>query len=384
MACCFSAAAMRSLSKLKKNVSLAIEKIERECSFQSDSYLEIMAAMKLADFNFDLPREMIARFPADRRDASKLMVVNRQNGEIGHFHFCDFPGLLNPGDFLVMNNSRVRPARLFGKINGNAAEMLVVKSLGARKLEVLCLPASRFHVGAVFTAENGLKAEVMAAGNRGRRVLMFDREYEQVLEHGYAPLPPYIKRKAEEAVRHRRFDLERYQTVYARDPGSIAAPTAGLHFTSEVLAAVCASHPLLEITLEVGEATFQKIEVEDIGRHRMGSEKIRINSATARRIAELKEEGRKLLAVGTTSVRTLESFAMLPEPLVEFSSDIFISPGFQFRLVDKLLTNFHLPQSSLFILVSAFAGLDLMKRAYARAIEGEYRFFSYGDAMLII
>ncbi len=158
----------------------------------------------------------------------------------------------------------------------------------------------------------------------------------------------------------------------------------GLHFTSEVLAAVCASHPLLEITLEVGEATFQKIEVEDIARHRMGSEKIRINSATARRIAELKEEGRKLLAVGTTSVRTLESFAMLPEPLVEFSSDIFISPGFQFRLVDKLLTNFHLPQSSLFILVSAFAGLDLMKRAYARAIEGEYRFFSYGDAMLII
>jgi S-adenosylmethionine:tRNA ribosyltransferase-isomerase len=313
-----------------------------------------------------------------------LMVVHRDSGGIGHFHFSDFPGLLNEYDFLVMNNSRVRPARLFGTIGGKAAEMLVVKNLGDKKLEVLCQPAARFRPGAVFAGEGGLRAEVLAAAKRGRRVLRFDREYELVLVQGYAPLPPYIKRKAGEAAQHRRFDLERYQTVYAKDPGAIAAPTAGLHFTPELLAAVRAGHPLLEITLEVGEATFQKIEVEDIGRHRMGSERIRIDAATAGRIVQLKKEGRQLLAVGTTSVRSLESYALLPKPLAEFSSDIFISPGFKFRMIDKLLTNFHLPQSSLFILVSAFAGLDVMKKAYALAVENGYRFFSYGDAMLIV
>jgi len=339
--------------------------------------------MKLADFNFNLPKELIARFPAERRDGSKLMVVNRKDGEISHFHFSDFPGLLSAGDFLVMNNSRVRPARLFGTINGKAAEMLVVKNLGQKKLEVLCLPAALFRPGAVFSGPDGLRAEVLQMGQRGRRLLRFDREYDLVLEQGHAPLPPYIKRKAEEAARNRCFDLERYQTVYAREPGSIAAPTAGLHFTPEVLARVREKNPLLEITLEVGEATFQKIAVEDIGQHRMGSEKIGINAATARRIAELKGEGRTLLAVGTTTVRSLESFALLAEPSEAFTSDIFISPGFQFRLVDNLLTNFHLPQSSLFILVSAFAGLDLMQEAYRQAIASRYRFFSYGDAMLI-
>ena len=340
--------------------------------------------MKLSEFNFDLPPELIARFPADCRDGSRLMVVNRGSGEIGHYHFSDFPDLLNDDDFLVMNNSRVRPARLFGRINGKAVEMLVVRNLGAKKLEVLCQPAAHFRAGAVFAGEDGLLADVLTAGERGRRVLRFDREYERVLDQGYAPLPPYIKRKAGEAAQHRCFDLERYQTVYAKDPGSIAAPTAGLHFTPEMLAAVRVKHPLLEVTLEVGEATFQKIEVEDICRHRMGSEKIRIDPGTGRRIVELKGEGQTLLAVGTTTVRSLESFALLPEPLEQFSSDIFISPGFRFRLIDKLLTNFHLPQSSLFILVAAFAGLELMQRAYALAIEREYRFFSYGDAMLIV
>jgi S-adenosylmethionine:tRNA ribosyltransferase-isomerase len=340
--------------------------------------------MKLSDFNFDLPAELIARFPADRRDGSRLMVVNRSSGEIGHYHFSDFPGRLNDDDFLVMNNSGVRPARLFGTIDGKAAEMLVVKDLGAKKMEVLCQPAVRFRPGAVFAGEDGLRADVLAAGERGRRVLRFDRDYEQVLDQGYAPLPPYIKRKGDEAGRYRGFDLERYQTVYAKDPGSIAAPTAGLHFTPEVLEVIRKKHPLLEVTLEVGEATFQKIEVEDIGRHRMGSERIVIPVEVAGRIHDLKCAGKKLLAVGTTSVRSLESFALLPEPLTEFSSTIFISPGFRFQMIDKLLTNFHLPKSSLFILVSAFSGLELMKRAYALAAENGYRFFSYGDAMLIV
>jgi S-adenosylmethionine:tRNA ribosyltransferase-isomerase len=340
--------------------------------------------MRLSDFDFALPQKRIARLPAGRRDASRLLRLERASGRVSHHTFRDLPGLLAAGDFLVMNNSRVLPARLFGRINGKAAEMLVVRDLGDRKLEVLCQPAAHFRPGAVFRTLDGLRAEVIAAGERGRRQLLFDREYPQVLESGFAPLPPYIKRKEAEAAERRSFDLERYQTVYAQRPGSIAAPTAGLHFTPEVLERVRREHPLLEITLEVGEATFQKIEVEDIRGHRMGSERIRIEEEVARRIQELKKQGGELLAVGTTSVRSLESYALLPEPREEFRSDIFIHPGFHFRMVDKLLTNFHLPKSSLFILASAFAGLDLLQETYREAIAEGYRFFSYGDAMLIV
>jgi S-adenosylmethionine:tRNA ribosyltransferase-isomerase len=340
--------------------------------------------MNLSAFDFDLPPELIARFPAERRDDSRLLRLDRRSGQVSHHTFHDLPGLLAAGDFLVMNDSRVLPARLFGRIDGKAAEMLVVRDLGDKTLEVLCQPAAHFRPGAVFSGEGGLSAEVIAAGGRGRRRLRFDRDYAQVLELGYAPLPPYIKRKAGEAAEQRNFDLERYQTVYAQRPGSIAAPTAGLHFTPEILERLRRDHPLLEITLEVGEATFQKIESEDIEGHRMGSERIRISAATARRLRELKDSGGKLLAVGTTSVRSLESFALLPAPLEEFSSDIFIHPGFHFRMVDQLLTNFHLPKSSLFILASAFAGLDLLQETYREAIREGYRFFSYGDAMLIV
>lgn len=340
--------------------------------------------MKRTDFDFQLPNALIARFPSDRRDGSRLMVVDRNNGDIAHCRFSALPELLGADDFLVMNDSRVRPARLFGRIGDRAAEILIVKDLGRRRLEVLCRPAARFTAGAVFTGPAGLRAEVLESGARGRRLLLFNRECEQVLAQGYAPLPPYIKRRADEAARCRDFDLERYQTVYANRPGSIAAPTAGLHFTPEVLARIAEKNQLLQITLEVGEATFQKIEVEDIGEHRMGRERIIVRHDVAGRICELKRSGKKLLAVGTTTVRSLESYARLELPIEEFDSDIFISPGFSFRLVDKLLTNFHLPQSSLFILVSAFAGLELMKKAYALAIEKEYRFFSYGDAMLIV
>ncbi|MCU0236887.1 MAG: tRNA preQ1(34) S-adenosylmethionine ribosyltransferase-isomerase QueA [Acidobacteria bacterium] len=340
--------------------------------------------MRLSDFDFTLPAERIARFPAERRDGSRLLMLERRSGAVSHHRFAELPDLLETDDFLVMNNSRVLPARLLGRIAGKAAELLVVRDLGDNTLEVLCRPAAQFIPGAEFIADGGPRAEVLARGGRGRRQLRFDRETARVLEHGYAPLPPYIKRKAGEAAACRDFDLERYQTVYARDPGSIAAPTAGLHFTPEVLARVRERHPLLEITLDVGEATFQKIESEDISRHRMGSETIRIDSETARRLLELRSRGGRLLAVGTTAVRSLESFARLSEPLTEFASDIFISPGFDFRLVDKLLTNFHLPKSSLFILASAFAGLEALQEAYRQAIAEKYRFFSYGDAMLIV
>ena len=341
-------------------------------------------SMKLSDFDFVLPAERIARFPADRRDDSRLLVLDRRHGKITHTRFRQLPDLLAADDFLVMNNSGVRPARLLGRVGGKAAEMLIVRNLGGGKLEVLCQPAAHFKPGAVFIGADGLEAEVLEAGQRGRRLLLCNRDFERVLEQGFAPLPPYIKRKSAEAVQYRSFDLERYQTVYARDPGSIAAPTAGLHFTPEVLSRIREKNPVLEITLEVGEATFQKIEVEDIGRHRMGSEKIRIEAETARRIHALKEQGRKLLAVGTTSVRSLESYALLAEPRQEFDSAIFISPGFRFRMVDKLLTNFHLPRSSLFILAAAFAGLDRLQETYRQAIADGYRFFSYGDAMLIV
>ena len=340
--------------------------------------------MKLKEFDFSLPPGAVARFPATRRDESRLLRLDRKSGAVSHHRFHELPDLLSPEDFLIMNNSRVVPARLLGRIDGKAADLLVIRDWGGKRLEALCRPAFRFKVGAVFMMENGPRAEVVNLGRRGRRGLLFDREYDQVLEHGFAPLPPYIKRKAGEAVVHRDFDLERYQTIYAGDPGSIAAPTAGLHFSPAMMDRLRRTHPLLEITLEVGEATFQKIETEDIGEHRMGREKVRIKAATGRRIAELKREKGKLVAVGTTSVRSLESFALLPEPIEEFDTELFISPGFRFRLVDKLLTNFHLPRSSLFILAAAFAGLDLLKETYRQAITEKYRFFSYGDAMLIV
>ena len=262
--------------------------------------------------------------------------------------------------------------------------MLVVRDLGAGKVEVLCQPAAHFKPGAVFVGADGLRAEVLEAGLRGRRRLLCNCDYENVLAKGYAPLPPYIKRQSVEAARYRSFDLERYQTVYARDPGSIAAPTAGLHFTPEVLARLRGKHPLLEITLEVGEATFQKIEVEDIARHRMGSEKIRIAADVARRIQALKERSGKLLAVGTTSVRSLESYALLAEPAEEFRFRYFHQPGFPFSHGGQAAHQFSFAASSLFILAAAFTGLELLQETYRQAIAGGYRFFSYGDAMLIV
>lgn len=341
--------------------------------------------MKLSEFDFKLPPELIARFPAERRGDSRLLYLRRDGGRVSHHRFAELPDLLAAGDFLVMNNSRVISARLMGRVDGRTAEMLIVSDLGGNRLEALCRPAARFGIGAEFVADGGPRGVVMEAVGRGRRRLRFDRDCERVLEHGYAPLPPYIKRRADEAAARRGFDLERYQTVYARDPGSIAAPTAGLHFNPEILARLRERHPLLEITLAVGEATFQTIAAEEIEDHRMGRERIRIPAAAARRIAGLKGEGRALLAVGTTTVRSLETYARLDAGAQreEFFSEIFITPGFRFRLVDKLLTNFHLPKSSLFILASAFAGLEPLREAYQIAIAEKYRFFSYGDAMLI-
>jgi S-adenosylmethionine:tRNA ribosyltransferase-isomerase len=346
--------------------------------------------VKLKDFDFPLPETSIARFPADKRDESRLMVVNRRTGTISHHLFKDLVGLTGEDDFFVLNNSRVIPVKLFGDIGGKRVEMLMVRIVDREQgeVEAFTLPAKKFKPGqrvkikTTPEQEQEIWAEVLETGRRGKRRLRFNAPIDKVLSAGYAPLPPYIKRKFPDSEKYRSLDLERYQTVYSRHPGSIAAPTAGLHFTPGILRQLETHSPIIEITLDVGEATFQKIEVEDIAHHQMGEERITIPHHHRETIQTLKQT-KNLVAVGTTSVRSLETYAQLQPREETFTSRLFISPGFQFKLVDKLITNFHLPQSSLFILVSAFAGPDLMQKAYRIAIEEGYRFFSYGDAMFI-
>jgi S-adenosylmethionine:tRNA ribosyltransferase-isomerase len=348
--------------------------------------------VNLSAFDFPLPDEAIARFPADKRDESRLMVVNRQTRSISHHRFKDIVQLTGPEDFFVVNNSAVKPVKLFGEINHRSVEILILRTIDPERSEVeaYALPGKKFKPGQKVWFPNpnkednsGFFGEVLEIGARGKRIIRFDIPIEEVLNIGFAPLPPYIKRKYPDASKYRLLDLERYQTVYSRLPGSIAAPTAGLHFSPDVIDALKAQSDFIEITLDVGEATFQKIEVDDITQHKMGRESITITQQKRETITHLKQN-KKLIAVGTTSVRSLESYAHMNPVQEKFESEIFISPGFQFKMVDKLITNFHLPQSSLFILVSAFAGLDLMQEAYAVAIKEGYRFFSYGDAMFII
>lgn len=339
--------------------------------------------MNLKDFYFDLPVECIARFPMEKRDESRLMVVERKTGHISHHRFKDIPGLIDENDFLVVNNSKVIPVRLFGEINDKKVDVLIVKAFNEYEVEALTLPARKFKPGQKVIFGEELWAEVTSVGRRGKRTLCFNKPVDRVLNVGYAPLPPYIKRKYEEAVSFKNLDLERYQTVYSKIPGSIAAPTAGLHFTPRVIEKIKRKSEIIEITLEVGEATFQKIEVENIADHKMGRETIIIAREDRERISRLKQS-KQLIAVGTTSVRSLETYALKQPQEETFYSELFITPGFEFKLTDKLITNFHLPLSSLFILVSAFAGLELMQKAYRIAIEEGYRFFSYGDAMFII
>lgn len=339
--------------------------------------------MKLKEFWFDLPRERIARFPAENRDDARLMVVERQTGRITHHRFRDILDLITEGDFLVVNHSRVIPARLFGRLGGRVVEVLMVRKRNDRRIEALTRPARRFRSGVRIEFGDRLWAEVVETKPRGRRTLEFNRPFEEVLKKGFAPLPPYIKRKSGEAREYRDHDLERYQTVYSHRPGSIAAPTAGLHFTPELLSRIKKKCEVLEINLEVGEATFQKIGSREIENHRMGAETVTIQNQVRQKILSSKER-KKLIAVGTTTVRALETWALnRPDPET-FESELFIFPGFRFQMTDKMITNFHLPESSLFVLVSAFAGLELMQRAYRVAVERKYRFFSYGDAMLIL
>jgi S-adenosylmethionine:tRNA ribosyltransferase-isomerase len=344
--------------------------------------------MFIKDFDYDLPKELIAQQPPARRDESRLMVVKRREGTIEHARFADFPKLMNESDLLVLNDTRVIPARVWGKRGEADAEFLFVRELEPGVWEALCRPARKVREGERIVFVPGIEGVVAREGAAGLRTLRFGRpDVLAVLrEVGYAPLPPYIKRpRGREDLRSG--DLERYQTVFARKEGAIAAPTAGLHFTPRVLSAVRKRGvDIRKVTLEVGVATFQPVRAERIEDHHMLEERYEILPAAARAINAAKAGGRPIVAVGTTVVRALESAAGKGGVRAgKGATSLFIRPGYEFKVVDRLLTNFHLPKSTLLMLVSAFAGTDLIIRhAYREAVRERYRFFSYGDCMLIV
>ena len=339
--------------------------------------------MKKSDFYFDLPEELIAQTPLEKRDASRLLLLDRETGEITHKHFYDLPDYLNPGDCLVLNDSRVLPARLMGnRLTGGAVEVVLLRDLGGGKWECLTRPGRKTRPGTDLTFGEGLlTATVTDALDDGNKVLQFHYEgiFLEILDQlGKMPLPPYIKAELQ--------DRERYQTVYSRELGSAAAPTAGLHFTEELLDRIRAKGvKVCFVTLHVGLGTFRPVKEEDILDHVMHSEYCVIPEETARTINETKASGGRVVAIGTTSCRTLESFTE-PDGTVLAKggwTDIFIYPGYTFKCIDALVTNFHLPESTLIMLVSALAGREHILHAYETAVRERYRFFSFGDAMFI-
>lgn len=340
--------------------------------------------MKVKDFYFDLPKELIAQHPLSKRDESKLMVVNKVSSEIEHRQFKNIIEYLNKGDCLVLNDTRVLPARLLGikEATGGKMEFLLLKRIDNYHWETLVKPGKRAKIGTRFVFGNGeLKAEVKSISEGGIRIVRFEFEgiFEEVLDKlGEMPLPPYITEKLE--------DKERYQTVFSREVGSAAAPTAGLHFTEDLLQQIKAKGiKIAFVTLHIGLGTFRPVKTDVVEEHEMHSEYYVLNSETAKVINEAKEKGGRVIAVGTTSNRTLESIADEHGRVCEKSgwTDIFIYPGYKFKIVNALITNFHLPESTLIMLVSAFAGKDLVMSAYDMAVKEKYRFFSFGDAMFL-
>lgn len=339
--------------------------------------------MRKSDFYFDLPEELIAQTPLERRDSSRLLHLDKTTGELEHRHFYELLDYLREGDCMVFNDSRVLPARLIGaRPTGGSVELVLLRDLGEGRWECLSRPGRKTRPGTEILFGNGeLKATVESVAEGGNRIVRFDYEgiFLEVLERlGKMPLPPYIKEELQ--------DSERYQTVYSREIGSAAAPTAGLHFTRELMEKIAAKGvKLCYVTLHVGLGTFRPVKAEEIEDHEMHSEFCIIPEETARIVSETKKKGGRVIAVGTTSCRTLESFAREDGSLPATSgwTNIFIYPGYTFKCIDALVTNFHLPESTLIMLVSALAGREHVLNAYKTAVENRYRFFSFGDAMLI-
>ena len=339
--------------------------------------------MKKSDFYFDLPEELIAQTPLQQRDQSRLMLLDKHSGEVGHRHFYELPEFLHAGDCLILNDSRVLPARLLGaRESGGSVELLLLRDLGDGRWECLSRPGRKTRPGTKLSFGDGeLTAEVEAVTEGGNRIVRFCYEgiFLEVLERlGKMPLPPYIREELQ--------DAERYQTVYSRELGSAAAPTAGLHFTPELLDRIRDKGVGVGfVTLHVGLGTFRPVKEEEIEDHDMHSEFCTIPAETAALINDTKARGGRVIAVGTTSCRTLESFADENGRVRESAgwTNIFIYPGYRFRCIDALVTNFHLPESTLIMLISALAGREHVLNAYKIAVQERYRFFSFGDAMFI-
>ncbi|WP_353948065.1 tRNA preQ1(34) S-adenosylmethionine ribosyltransferase-isomerase QueA [Sporolactobacillus sp. Y61] len=341
--------------------------------------------MDVSDFDYELPKELIAQTPLKDRAASRLMVINPNTGRIAHHHFSDIINYLNPGDCLVLNDTKVLPARLIGhkEETGAKIELLLLKQTEGDTWECLAKPAKRLHQGAhVQFGDGRLEAVCAQELDEGRRLVTFHYEgifYEVLEELGKMPLPPYIKKQLD--------DPNMYQTVYAKHRGSAAAPTAGLHFTEELLKAIEKKGVhIVFITLHVGLGTFRPVKVEKIEDHNMHSEFYQMSAQSAEILTKARAEGHRIIACGTTVIRTLETITAKYDGKYQEASgwtDIFIYPGFRYRAIDAMITNFHLPKSTLIMLVAAFAGRDFILKAYQEAVKGKYRFFSFGDAMFI-
>lgn len=341
--------------------------------------------MNVSDFNYELPKELIAQDPLEKRSESRLMVLDKETGEVTHKHFYDISEYINEGDCLVINNTRVIPARLYGSKEGTdaAIEILLLKRIDADTWECLTRPGKKARVGARINFGNGLLVgEIVDIVEEGNRLIRFEYDgiFEEILDKlGEMPLPPYIT--------HKLKDKNRYQTVYAKYDGSAAAPTAGLHFTPELMQELRNKGiKIAEVTLHVGLGTFRPVKVENVLEHHMHSEYYEINKEACDIINSTKENGGKVISVGTTSTRTIESAADEDGHLTpkKGNTDIFIYPGYDFKVIDSLITNFHLPESTLIMLVSALAGRENVLSAYEEAVKEKYRFFSFGDAMLIM
>lgn len=339
--------------------------------------------MRTEDFDYNLPEELIAQHPADKRDFSRLMVVDRKTGKREDKHFYDIIDYLNEGDLLVMNDTRVIPARLFGHREGKEEkiEVFLLENIEDDKWEVLVRPGKKIKIGTKCIFSDELSLDVIDIKEDGNRIVEFFYEgiFQEILDRlGNMPLPPYIKEKLK--------DKERYQTVYSKNPGSVAAPTAGLHFTKELLKKIEEKGvKLAYITLNVGLGTFRPVKVDDVKNHKMHSEFYQIRKETADLINETKKNNKRIISAGTTTTRTLESVYKKNGQIKEDSgwTDIFIYPGFEFNVIDCQITNFHLPKSTLIMLVSALASKEIILDAYKDAVDKKYRFFSFGDAMFL-